>query len=116
MQTDQHYRAVDQEADDNHTSHINVRVSCRVHPVNDGRDSHQGHKEYAGRATVAAEDFIRHPATQQRARNTRVFIQEVGPGGFIQCEMLHFFQVGRRPVENTVAQQVDEHVGDSDIP
>ncbi|MPN55713.1 hypothetical protein SDC9_203397 [bioreactor metagenome] len=80
MQTNQHDRAVDQEADDNHTSHIYVRVACRVHPVNDGRNRHQRHKEHAGRATVSTEDFIRHPATQQRARNTRIFIQEVGPG------------------------------------
>ncbi|MNI75728.1 hypothetical protein D3C73_1319060 [compost metagenome] len=104
MQTDQHDRAVDQEADDNHTCHINVRIARRVHPVNDRCNGHQRHEEHAGCATVATEDFIRHPATQQGARDTRILIQEVGPGGFIQREMLHFFQVGRRPVEDAVTQ------------
>ncbi|CSR47060.1 Uncharacterised protein [Shigella sonnei] len=95
MQTDQHHRTVDQEADNNHTNHIDGWVTCRVHPVNDSRDGHQCHKENAGCPTVATEDFIRHPAAQQSARNTCIFIKEVGPGGFIQREMLNLFQISR---------------------
>ena len=30
--------------------------------------------------------------------------------------MLHFFQVSRRPVQDAVAQQINKHVGDSDVP
>ena len=30
--------------------------------------------------------------------------------------MFHFFQIGRGPVQDAVAQQINKHVGDSDVP
>ena len=116
MQANQHHRTVNQEADDDHAGHIHARVTRRVQPVDDGGDGDQGHKEDAGRAAVAFKHFIRHPAAQQGARDPRVFIKKVGPGRFIQREVLNLFQVGRRPVKNAVAQQINKHVGDGDVP
>lgn len=67
VQADQHHRAVDQEADDQHTDHVHGRVTGRVHPEHHGGDGHQRHEEHAGGAAVAFEHFVRHPAAQQGA-------------------------------------------------
>ncbi len=58
MQADQHYRAVNQEADGYHTRHINRRVTRRVEPEDHGGNRHQRHKEHPGCTAVSFEDFI----------------------------------------------------------
>ncbi len=116
MQTNQHHRAIDKEADNNHAGHIHAWVARWVKPVHHGRNSYQRHKEHARCTTVTFEHLIRHPATQQGAGDPRIFIEEVGPGGFIQRKMLHLTQVGRRPVEDAVTQQIDKDVGYRDVP
>lgn len=92
MQTNQHHRAVDQEANDDHTGHIDARITRRVQPVNDSGDGHRGHKEHAGGAAVAFKHFVRHPAAQQRARDPRVLVQEIGPEDLSSAKCLTSFR------------------------
>lgn len=67
VQADEHDRAVDQEADNNHTCHIDAGIACRGQPVNHSRDGDLRHKEHPGGTAVAFEHRVRHPTAQQRA-------------------------------------------------
>ncbi len=116
LQADQHHRAVDQEADHDQRGHVDRRVAGRVQPVDQGADGHQDHEHHAGGAAIALEQLVRQPAAEQGAGNPRPFVEEVRPGRLVDVEVLGLLEVGRRPVEHTVAQQVDEHVGQGDVP
>ncbi len=116
IETDQHDRAVDEEADGHQCQHVDGRVASRVKPVNQHEQGYQHHEQDTGRRTAALEHLVRDPAAQQGARNTGPLIEEVSPGGFVDAEILGLFQVGRRPVQYTVTNEVNEGVGNGDVP
>ena len=133
VQTDQHHRTVDEEAHRGHQHEVGQLVRVlepglvrilrhlvsrrgRVHPQGHHGSGGQDHEDEARQAALALEHLVRHPAAQQRARNGSQLIDSVGPGRALEVEMLDFGQVNRRPLQHTVADEVDEHVGQRDVP
>lgn len=93
-----------------------VGLPVKVEPVDQHGHGHQHHEQDAGRRTAALEHLVRDPAAQQGTRNTRPLVQEVRPGGVVDAEVLGLFQVGRRPVQHTVTDEINEGVGNGDVP
>ena len=62
------------------------------------------------------EYLVAQPAADQRAGNGGELVGEVGPAGLLDVVTLRVAEVGRGPVETSVAYHVDESVGDGDEP
>ena len=116
MQTDHHHRTIDQEADRDQGDVVDERIAGRVLPVHEHGNQHAEHEQDGGRRTPALEHLVAEVTADQHAGDACPFVQEIGQTRALVRIALDLGQIGGRPVHNTVADEVDEDVGDRDQP
>ena len=116
VQTDDHDRSVDQEADRDERRVVDPQRPLDVEPVDDDGDERQGHEQHVGGRPPALEVAVRHEAAGDRARDGRVLVERPRGARLPEREALRRLEVGRDPVHDAVADEVDEGVGHGDRP
>ena len=116
MYTNEHNRAVNQKTDPDQHGNVDARVAGRVKPVDQNTHERQGQINNTGGCASSAKNPVGQITTQQGARNAGPFIHGVGPARFFEGESLDLIEVGGRPVQYAITDQVDKSVGDCDRP
>ena len=111
----QHHGAVDEEPDGDQR-HGDDEVVRRELPVEEDEHRDDRHEEDGRQGAASVEYLVREPSADQRAGDGGEFVGEIGPAGLLDVVALRVAEVGRRPVETSVAHHVDEGVGDGDEP
>ena len=116
---DEHDGAVDQEADRPHGD-VGHQFGAAL-PVDVDGHHDQRHVDDRGRGAASLEDLVREPAAEDRAEDAGDLEDEVRPTAAVERHALAPVgdggrQIGRRPVEHAVADEVDEGVGEGDEP
>ena len=115
LHADQHHGTVDEEPDGDQGERDD-HVVIRELPVEEDEERHESH-EYDRRDRPASlEHHVAEPAANEGSRDRGELVSEVSPPGFFNIVPLRLLQVGRGPVQATVAHHVNEGVGDGDKP
>ena len=116
LQSDHHNRPVDEEADRNQREIVDEDVAGRIEPVDEDRDDDERHEDDRRGRAPSAEHAVTQIAAHEHARDARPLIEEVRPARALLGEALDRGEIGRRPVDDTVADEVDEDVRNRQIP
>ena len=116
LQPNHHNRAVDEEADRDQREVVDEDVAGRIEPVDEDRDDDERHKDHRRRCAPSAEHAVAQIAAHEHTRDARPLIEEVRPARALLGEALDRDEIGRRPVNDAVADKVDEDVRDRQIP
>ena len=106
----------DEEADRDESEVVDEDVAGRVKPVDEDGDDDERHEEHRRGRAPSTEHAVAQIAADEHARDARPLIEEVRPARALLGESLDRGEVGRRPVDNTVANEVDEDVRDGEVP
>ena len=82
-------------------------------PVSKRAQSNRAEEEDPGTCPISAEDFIRDPATDERANNSGNFEGRKSGDRAVEASAVNVVEIHGRPAEDPVAENVDKDVGQS---
>ena len=96
--------------------HVDPERAIAIQPIDDQPEQRQRHEEDRRGRAAALEDFVGHPAAQDRAGNAGELEQRPGQARLLERKSLRRLQIGRNPVHHAVAHEIDERVRHRDRP